>query len=650
MSETADFTIEVRDRDFQRVGQIAPEYTDLKFVDVHNGVGSWELKLPAEHVLLPALKEKGSGIVVTEHWVEAGVHKYRIFSGRMRSARLSQDGADPVGTWLVTGVDDNVVAAATRVYGDPASPATAQTAGYWEQSGNGETVMKLAVQLNAGSTAIPARRYPWLSIAANSLRGADVKCSSRFDVLGDLLSSLGTAAGLGWEFRQSGDGVAFDVYEPQDKTGEVRLDIRNGGLESNELGFTAPSASEVLVMGQGEGAERTILSVTSAEAAAEVAAWNLRWEVVKDQRNTDDPDELLQAGEEILAEQGSTVNSLKVVPSDTPGMALGRDWYRGDRITVVVDGQETTALVTQVAVSIGPAGVLRQATVGDPVGFSFDAKIASKVREVEKRVGQVERLVGQGVDWADVSNKPDGAFAETGDVKLTALPTARAGWLLMQGQSVSRTTYAALFAALNPVVGTATVSVASPAVVTRTAHGLSNGAAVFFTTTGALPTGLAANTTYYVTSATANTFSLSATRGGPAINTSGTQSGTHTLRFSVGGVANSTTFVVPDMRGRVPVGQDGSQEQFNALGEAGGHKDLQAHQHVLGRNDQHAYPFIWGAGGNVHFSPDIQAVAGPSGGNGAFTMQNSWDYTEVTGSGDSGNLQPYRVLNYIIKT
>ena len=47
MTEAADFTLEVRDRDFVRLGQIAPEYMDLKFVDVHNGVGSWELKLPA---------------------------------------------------------------------------------------------------------------------------------------------------------------------------------------------------------------------------------------------------------------------------------------------------------------------------------------------------------------------------------------------------------------------------------------------------------------------------------------------------------------------------------------------------------------------------------------------------------------------------
>jgi len=75
---------------------------------------------------------------------------------------------------------------------------------------------------------------------------------------------------------------------------------------------------------------------------------------------------------------------------------------------------------------------------------------------------------------------------------------------------------------------TATITIASPGVVTWSAHGLLNGDPVVLTTTGALPTGLTAGTTYYVSSKTADTFQLAATSGGSAINTSGTQSGTHT--------------------------------------------------------------------------------------------------------------------------
>ena len=77
---------------------------------------------------------------------------------------------------------------------------------------------------------------------------------------------------------------------------------------------------------------------------------------------------------------------------------------------------------------------------------------------------------------------------------------------------------------------TATLSIASPCVVSKTAHGLEVGNKISFTTTGALPTGLTASTNYYIISSGfgANSFRLSATFGGTAINTSGTQSGVHT--------------------------------------------------------------------------------------------------------------------------
>lgn len=75
---------------------------------------------------------------------------------------------------------------------------------------------------------------------------------------------------------------------------------------------------------------------------------------------------------------------------------------------------------------------------------------------------------------------------------------------------------------------TVTITIATPGVVTWNAHGLQNGDQVVLTTSGALPTGLTAGTTYYVVNQATNTFQLAATPGGTAINTTGTQSGTHT--------------------------------------------------------------------------------------------------------------------------
>lgn len=79
-----------------------------------------------------------------------------------------------------------------------------------------------------------------------------------------------------------------------------------------------------------------------------------------------------------------------------------------------------------------------------------------------------------------------------------------------------------------------TISNASPAVITDTAHGLAVGQIVNFTTTGGLPTGLSVGTNYYVSSQglATNSYSVSTSidnaLAGTSVNTSSAGSGTHT--------------------------------------------------------------------------------------------------------------------------
>jgi hypothetical protein len=79
--------------------------------------------------------------------------------------------------------------------------------------------------------------------------------------------------------------------------------------------------------------------------------------------------------------------------------------------------------------------------------------------------------------------------------------------------------------------GECTMTIADPCIVTKALHGLSDEQVVYLTTTGALPTGLAVSTNYYVDYITVDTFHLTATAGGANINTTGTQSGVHTLHY-----------------------------------------------------------------------------------------------------------------------
>lgn len=93
------------------------------------------------------------------------------------------------------------------------------------------------------------------------------------------------------------------------------------------------------------------------------------------------------------------------------------------------------------------------------------------------------------------------------------------------------TTKKTVIGATNFLIGHPTISIASPAVISLANHGLSAGNSVVFSTTGALPTGISAGATYYVISSGlgTNSFEVSSTPGGSAVNASGSQSGTHSI-------------------------------------------------------------------------------------------------------------------------
>ncbi len=99
---------------------------------------------------------------------------------------------------------------------------------------------------------------------------------------------------------------------------------------------------------------------------------------------------------------------------------------------------------------------------------------------------------------------------------------------------------------------------------------------------------------------------------------------------TVYGIGNgSTTFNLPDTRGRVTVDCDASQAEFDAMGEKGGHKLMQAHVHGSRMNS------------------DALAAAGTAWPTNT-TNGNGWN-TFSYGGGDSQNLQPYIVIKKIIK-
>lgn len=150
-----------------------------------------------------------------------------------------------------------------------------------------------------------------------------------------------------------------------------------------------------------------------------------------------------------------------------------------------------------------------------------------------------------------IDKKNGNSVNEIGELFFTVGDTAPGGSMVTNGQAVSRTVYANLHRVMNGAFSaqTFTVTIASPGVFTKTSHGFTGGERIRLSTTGALPTGLDSSTDYFVLYVSANTFRLATTYEGTAINTSGSQSGTHSYLQSVAGLGDgSTTFNLPDTR------------------------------------------------------------------------------------------------------
>ena len=97
----------------------------------------------------------------------------------------------------------------------------------------------------------------------------------------------------------------------------------------------------------------------------------------------------------------------------------------------------------------------------------------------------------------------------------------------------------------------------------------------------------------------------------------------------------NTTFNIPNLKGRVAVGIDTSQDEFVSIGKTGGSKFMQKHNHTKTTSNHTVMipGYVW-EGGDA-----FQIGAG------------GWrpETPGYAGEGDSGNLQPYIVLNKIIK-
>ena len=278
-------------------------------------------------------------------------------------------------------------------------------------------------------------------------------------------------------------------------------------------------------------------------------------------------------------------------------------------------------------------------------------------------------VAGNGIYTDDVYDQ-----APLGSINAFAgITPPSSNWLLAYGQAVSRTTYAGLWNTLKADLAGLTITIASPAVVTKTGHNLRTGDQIYFSTTGALPTGITANNPYYANVIDANTFRISTTRQNSYsavwVNTSGTQSGTHSAIYAPWGIGDgSTTFNLPDLRGRTLAGKDdmgGTGANLLTGLSAGGMRGFNIGDYGGEQSHQLTIPELARVTGNwsIHGQENGTEFAGISGyATGSYTGI----YTNTTPRGGGAgsyvnpgfafgndnshnNIQPTIIMNYIIK-
>ena len=439
--QAEEIVVEVRDINLTRVGIIPSGELVLTARIEHNNVGAWTLELPAEHELVPALSKPGAGIIVTTPWGT-------MFSGPTIEPTYSASSSAPAGAVQFQGVTDDILLADALAYPTPGTANVgAQTTAYDIRKGKAETVMHAYVRANLSTAAPAARRHALLDMGADLGRGLTVRKSARFQVLGEILGEVAAPSNLGYRVIQRGSRLVFETYAVTDRTQLIRLDVDNGTIASQVAKTTGPAVTHAIVAGQGEGAERQLLERTTPESLAGQAAYRRRIEKFIDQRQTDDLDELKQAGDKVLAEQGFTSTAIQATAADDTTMAYGYDWDLGDVVTVVVRGVEQTAIVTAAVLAATSNGVKLGAAIGDLTTFTSSSTQTAKLTDVERRLSAIERTV----EVATETPVPQGAGAITGEMRMWPGTSAPTDWLFCRGQILSRAAYPALFA----VVGTA---------------------------------------------------------------------------------------------------------------------------------------------------------------------------------------------------
>src|SRR5699024_2630381 len=128
--------------------------------------------------------------------------------------------------------------------------------------------------------------------------GKQVSVKSRFKPLLEEVQAAAKTGGITFSTSMDSDGVIrLQQSVPEDRSRYIRLSEDNDARGQWSMERSRPEVTKVLVAGQGEGDARTLKLVEG-----NTNDWGTCRIVFQDRRDTDELDDLIEAGEETLAD------------------------------------------------------------------------------------------------------------------------------------------------------------------------------------------------------------------------------------------------------------------------------------------------------------------------------------------------------------
>lgn len=365
------FTVELFDRDIRRRGRI-PTHTGSCVIR-RNGAGTFQLDIP--NTPLWNRFEPGWHITLT---TDDG---QQVMSGQPDT--ITTESKAGIRTVTVSGRSHLAWLADTITLPNPKNPADKQAdAASWTAKGPADQVAHNIITSHLGPTAHHTRRRP-IIIEPVTGHTRHTQVASRFQPLIEEVRSI-LAEDLTITSWLENTAIHMRITPPSDYRRRIRFSEASGGLTAWKLEQKAPTVTDVLVAGQGQGTARTL-----HHASGNRTDWDVNALAFQDRRDTDDIAELRKAAEETLAE-GQEKAAISVEVADQLGRRFLRDFTVGDTITVTLaSGVEIVDIVQSGQIDWSETGMTVKLQVG-PTAEELDAP--AWVRRVKKLSEGLRRI------------------------------------------------------------------------------------------------------------------------------------------------------------------------------------------------------------------------------------------------------------------